>query len=268
MLFIYSLQARGVASASIVNPNLHGVRNIDLLVPEVVEYRTEKGLTTYPSDRIRLQGLINLTLKNSINLEERSYTLESPMVKAMYKGMKKMVLPFHTALIAEHFSLSGGNADDGVPMWSEIDATLKLKHCLLLEGHLKHFGHLHYRCKRNWASDRLMYQLHKSRRNGSFNRAACGVVVSSDDDNIGFSRVVVVGGGGGGRHGSRVCGGRGNDDDGGAGSDDDEQANDSSDSLDLDELLASRPGYLVPSFPLPCEPDVSTVHYNEDYRLD
>ena len=87
LLFIYSLQeARGVASASIVNPNLHGVRNIDLFVPEVVEYCTEKGLTTYSSDRIRLQGLINLTLKNSTNWEERNYTLESPIVKAMYKG--------------------------------------------------------------------------------------------------------------------------------------------------------------------------------------
>lgn len=113
-----------------------------------------------------------------------------------------------------------------------------------------------------------MYQLHKSRRNGSFNRAACGGVGSSHDDNIGFSRRV---GGGchGGRHGGRGGSGYGNDDDGGTGSDNNEQANnDSSDSLDLDKLLASRPDYLVPGFPLPREPDVPTVEYNEDYKLD
>ena len=89
----------------------------------------------------------------------------------MYKEIKKMVLPYHTAPIAELFSLSGGNVDDSVLMWSEIDTTFKLKYyCLLLEKHLKQFGHLHYKCKRNWASDRLMYQLHKSRQNGSSSR--------------------------------------------------------------------------------------------------
>ncbi|CEP19621.1 hypothetical protein [Parasitella parasitica] len=111
-------EARNVAPATIVNPNLHGSRDIDFLVDEVVQYRIDKGSTSYPSDRIRIQGLINLSLKNSVAIEERNYTLESPMVQEMYRAMKKMVLPFHTAFMKEYWETQGvDNSDVVLPNW-------------------------------------------------------------------------------------------------------------------------------------------------------
>ncbi|CEP09478.1 hypothetical protein [Parasitella parasitica] len=161
-------EARNVAPATIVNPNQHGSRDIDFLLP------------------IRIQGLINLLLKNSVSIEERNYTLESPMVQEIYRAMKKIVLPFHTAFMKEYWETQGVDTSGVLPNWSDIDATLKLKHFLLLESHMRSYGHILYRCKNNWASDRLFYQAHKSRRDRSLVRGR-GPSGSSGSSSSSFS---------------------------------------------------------------------------------
>jgi hypothetical protein len=248
-------QARGLAPATIVNPNLHGPRDIDFLVDEVVQYRINNGLATYPSDRLRLQGLINLSLKNSVSEEERNYTMESPMVQEMYRAMKKMVLPFHTAFMEEYWATQGGDASGALPNWSDIDATLKLKHFLLLEGDMRKYGHILYRCKNNWASDRLFYQAHKSRRDRSLARARGSAGSSSTALGSSCSSFSVASGAA--NEVSSVAGDEGNEED--YDEDDDSSFG----------LLSNRPSYIAPRFPLPRGGvDAITAERNDSYRLE
>ncbi|KAK4521254.1 Phospholipid metabolism protein [Mucor velutinosus] len=248
--------ARNLAPAPVGNPNLRGPRDINPVVPEILEYWINSGKVNsqgnaiYPDARTRLLGLINFSMKSSGDVNERGYAFNHPIVVAQYKALRKMCLVYHQRLLDEYYYVNDLAVDDKVvPAWSRVDEALILKHALYFEAHAQKYGFILHRCTNSWGATALLASVHKTRR-----RSATRAIGSTSDSSSfdGFSSSFSLSGNGA----TGNCPGGDDGPDEGEDDDDNEDFRNST----AGRLAASRSVHATPM--VPRDPSESYLDYS------
>jgi hypothetical protein len=146
--------------APLSNPDLYGERTIDAIPLEAKLNFTGKKSNVTPPTKTRILALLNI-FKKEIGITDLNLFHDSVMQD--YKVLQSLARTTHGEM-SQELKMTSSNSQYQ-PVWSEIPSSIKDRYCLILERKALSFGFPIHRCKKFWAADRLLFEVHKNRTN-------------------------------------------------------------------------------------------------------
>lgn len=144
-----------------MNPDLHSVRDIDLVLPEAKADFIRNKTNATPTISVRVGAMLNLFRKEQ---KKTTTGLKDPMVQQDYKILRT----FARRTLDELWNdLRKTYKETELPSWANVAKELKERYILLFEKRAVSAGFPIDRCKQFWAAKGLLADVYKHRHGGS-----------------------------------------------------------------------------------------------------